>query len=173
MTRGRGCPAACKALLEEALCGGCIPLRRKPKIDSCARRIDGPVEVAPVSTLTNVGFVNPQEPLVGFNSRRHLLLSSGAYRCTQRHTLVWSAGRPRSVRSSSTSRYDSENRRYQRTAQRIVSGAKCRHLNSAGLGLVIGSSLSDLFPGVLQHIPLEWLIGAARRKLSKTKRAAQ
>jgi hypothetical protein len=73
--------------------------------------------------------------LVGFSSRRHLLLSSGAYRCTQRQIVVWSAGRPRSVTSSSTSRYEREYRKYQRTAQRMIAGSKCRHLKRAGRGL--------------------------------------
>ena len=40
--------------------------------------------------------------------------------------------------NSSTSRYESENRRYQRTAQTMTSGSKCRHLNSAGRGLIMG-----------------------------------
>ena len=39
-----------------------------------------------------------------------------------------STNRPRSARSSSTSRYDSEKRRYQPTARRITSGSNCRHL---------------------------------------------
>jgi len=39
--------------------------------------------------------------------------------------------------NSSTSRYESENRRYQRTAQTMISGSKCRHLNSAGRGLIV------------------------------------
>ena len=39
--------------------------------------------------------------------------------------------------NSSTSRYESENRRYQPTAQTIMSGSKCRHLNSAGNGLIM------------------------------------
>jgi hypothetical protein len=39
--------------------------------------------------------------------------------------------------NSSTSRYESENRRYQRTAQTMISGSKCRHLNSAGRGLIM------------------------------------
>src|SRR5580765_6557372 len=39
--------------------------------------------------------------------------------------------------NSSTSRYESENRRYQRTAQTMTSGSKCRHLNSAGRGLIM------------------------------------
>ena len=40
--------------------------------------------------------------------------------------------------NSSTSRYERENRRYQRTAQIMISGSKCRHLNSAGRGLIMG-----------------------------------
>ena len=39
--------------------------------------------------------------------------------------------------NSSTSRYESENRRYQRTLQTMISGSKCRHLNSAGRGLIM------------------------------------
>ena len=78
-----------------------------------------------------------QELLVGFSSRRHLLLSSGAYRCTQRQMVVWSAGRARSISNSSASRYESESRKYHRTAQTIISGSKCRHLNSAGRSLIM------------------------------------
>ena len=40
--------------------------------------------------------------------------------------------------NSSTSRYETENRRYQGTAQTMTSGSKCRHLNSAGRGLIMG-----------------------------------
>lgn len=65
---------------------------------------------------------DPHEPLAGFNSRRHLLFNSGAYRCTRREMLVWSAGTPRCVGYSSTSRYDNDNRRYQRTAHKTASG---------------------------------------------------
>jgi hypothetical protein len=47
--------------------------------------------------------------------------------------------------NSLTSRYERENRRYQRTAQTIISGSKCRHLNSAGRRLIMeyNGSLSD------------------------------
>ena len=45
---------------------------------------------------------------------------------------MWSASRPRSLSSSSTSRNESEYRRYQRTAHRISSGSVCRHLKIAG-----------------------------------------
>src|SRR4026208_1843403 len=67
--------------------------------------------------------------------------------------VVWSAGRPRSRSNSSTSRYESENRRYQRTAQTMISGSKCRHLNSAGRGLIMEytCSLSDSSTESLQH----------------------
>ena len=51
---------------------------------------------------------------------------------TQRQIVVWFASRPRSLSSSSTSRNESEYRRYQRTAQRISSGSVCRHLKIAG-----------------------------------------
>src|SRR5271157_1281356 len=36
---------------------------------------------------------------------------------------------PRSAKSSSTSRYESEKRKYQPTARRITSGSNWRHLN--------------------------------------------
>ena len=42
---------------------------------------------------------------------------------------LWSTKSPRSARSSSTSRYDSEKRKYQPTANRIISGSNWRHLN--------------------------------------------
>jgi hypothetical protein len=42
----------------------------------------------------------------------------------------------RSSKSSSTSRYEREKRRYQPTAMRMIWGSNCRHLNSAGRGLV-------------------------------------
>src|SRR6516165_6540187 len=59
--------------------------------------------------------------------------SSGPYRCTQRHTVVWSTSRQRSSSNSSTSRNESEYRRYQRTAHRMSWGSVCRHLKIAGL----------------------------------------
>src|SRR5882757_8120681 len=43
--------------------------------------------------------------------------------------VTWSTKSPRSARSSSTSRYDSEKRKYQPTANRIISGSNWRHLN--------------------------------------------
>jgi hypothetical protein len=58
--------------------------------------------------------------------------SSGAYLGTQRHTVTRSVSSPRSIRSSSTSRYDRENRKYQPTAIRMTAGSLCRHLKIAG-----------------------------------------
>ena len=43
--------------------------------------------------------------------------------------MTWSACRPRSASNSSTSRYESEKRKYQPTASRIISGSNWRHLN--------------------------------------------
>src|SRR5208282_750023 len=40
-----------------------------------------------------------------------------------------SACKPRSASNSSTSRYESEKRKYQPTARRITSGSNCRRLN--------------------------------------------
>jgi hypothetical protein len=55
-------------------------------------------------------------------------------------------GRPRSTTSSSTSRYESEYRKYQRTAQRMIDGSKCRDLKGAGRGLRTVTSLSRAWP---------------------------
>src|SRR5215469_14417282 len=93
-----------------------------------------------------------QEPLVGFSSRRHLWLSSGAYRWTQRQMVVWSTDRPRSLTSSWTSRYDREYRKYHRTAHTMITGSKCRHLNKAGRGLHAAPAYQKTSD--LQHIRL-------------------
>src|SRR6202790_535613 len=72
--------------------------------------------------------------------------------------VVWSACRPRSVSNSSTSRSESEYRRYQRTAQRISSGAVCRHLKIAGR-VAFFTVFSDYQPCLsnLQHIRfIDW-----------------
>ena len=55
--------------------------------------------------------------------------------------VVWPASRPRSRSSSSTSRNESADRRYQRTAHTISSGSVCRHVTIAGriAGLMISS----------------------------------
>src|SRR6266511_4832401 len=51
--------------------------------------------------------------------------------------LTWSTSMPRSARSSSTSRYDRPNRRYQRTASVITSGGN-RYPAKAELGAGLG-----------------------------------
>src|SRR6266403_4588133 len=43
--------------------------------------------------------------------------------------VTWSTESPRSARSSSTSRYESEKRKYHPTASRMTSGSNCRHSN--------------------------------------------
>src|SRR6266511_353531 len=59
--------------------------------------------------------------------------NSGANRWTHRYTVTWSTSTPRSARSSSTSRKDRPNRRYQRTARVMTSGGK-RYPAKADLG---------------------------------------
>src|SRR4029453_1409189 len=51
--------------------------------------------------------------------------------------VTWSTWTPRSVSSSSTSRYDNANRRYQRTASTITSGGKQKPAK-ADRGMVAG-----------------------------------
>ena len=58
---------------------------------------------------------------------------------------MWSASRPRSLRSSSTSRNESEYRSYSRTAQRIRPGPVCRHLKIAAR-IVFFMTSSDYQP---------------------------
>ena len=80
-----------------------------------------------------------------------------------RATILSTANDPNSVSllfeehfHSSTSRSDSEHRRYQRTAQRISSGAVCRHLKIAGR-VTFFTVFSDYQPPPpkLQHIPAQ------------------
>ena len=54
-------------------------------VDRGPAGIDGTIQVSPVATLANVSFVHPPVTVGGFQSWRHCLLSSGAYRCTHRH----------------------------------------------------------------------------------------
>src|SRR6266498_4509355 len=62
--------------------------------------------------------------------------------------LTWSTSMPRSARSSSTSRYDRPNRRYQRTASVITSGGN-RYPAKAELGAGRGRRRGrDLMVGV-------------------------
>src|SRR5260221_13233012 len=82
-------------------------------------------------------------------------LSAGEKRCTHLQTVTWSTKSPRSARSSSTSRYDSEKRKYQPTASRIISGSNCRHLKrpeTEGVSRSIEQAY-QITPAKLQHFP--------------------
>src|SRR5271157_5530629 len=59
----------------------------------------------------------------------HSGCDSASYEDHEVKIAAWSTKSPRSARSSSTSRYDSEKRKYQPTASRIISGSNWRHLN--------------------------------------------
>src|SRR5215468_7090622 len=65
--------------------------------------------------------------------------------------VVWSTDRPRSVTSSSTSRYEREYRKYHRTAHTMITGSKCRHLNRAGRGLHTAPAYQNLLASNLQY----------------------
>jgi len=129
-----------QGFLEELLGRDRVSLSGKPEVDCRAGGIDGTIQVPPARTLANVRFVDPPGAVGWFQFSPASLVQFGRERCTRRQIVVWSAGRPRSVSNSSTSRYESENRRYQRTAQTMISGSKCLHLNSAGHGLIMEST---------------------------------
>ena len=79
-----------------------------------------------------VGDIDTPGPVGWLEMTAQALLQFGAVALDPAQIGVWSAFRPRSPRSSSTSRNDSEYHRYQRTAQRINSGSVCRYLKIAG-----------------------------------------
>src|SRR6266481_4106170 len=67
--------------------------------------------------------------------------------------VTWSTESPRSARSSSTSRYESEKRKYQPTASRIISGSNWRHLNRPATegARTISAPTYQSTPAKLQH----------------------
>jgi hypothetical protein len=69
-------------------------------------------------------------------------------RCSHLYTVRWSTSTPRSISSSSTSRYDSPQRNYQRTATTITSGGK-RKPAKADRAAGAGRGRQDLMLGVL------------------------
>src|SRR5690348_12819687 len=105
---------------EQALGRRRIAQRRQQEVDSGAYGIDSPVKVTPTALHANIGLIDPPGFVGWLEMRAQPLFQCGTV-C-----------RPRSASNSSTSRSESEYRRYQRTAQRISSGAVCRHLKIAG-----------------------------------------
>src|SRR5271166_4676579 len=68
--------------------------------------------------------------------------------------MTWSTKSSRSARSSSTSRYDSEKRKYQPTASGIISGSNWRHLNrpaTEGARTISAQLAYQSTPAKLQH----------------------
>jgi len=80
------------------------------------------VQVPPPTSHLQVTLVN--EPAVARRvaARPGSVGERRANRCTHRYTVTWSTSTPRSASSSSTSRYDSPNRSYHRTATVTTSG---------------------------------------------------
>ena len=119
-------------LAEQAFGRSGIAQPREHEVDRGAGGIDGAVEVAPTALDTNVGLIDAPGPVGWLEMTAQPLLQFGTVALDPAQIVVWSAFRPRSLSSSSTSRNESEYRRYRRTAQRISSGSVCRHLKIAG-----------------------------------------
>src|SRR4051794_7491761 len=104
MTLGRGGPTVAKAFLQKALGGSSIPSSCQQEIDRGTGGIHSAVQVGPFALHANIGLIDAPGALGRFESSPAALIQFRRYRWTQRQMLVWSAVRPRSVRSSSTLR---------------------------------------------------------------------
>jgi hypothetical protein len=134
--------------LEELLGRSRVSLSGKPEVDRGAGGIDGTIQVPPVPTLANVRFVDPPGAVGWFQFPPASLVQFG---CVALHPAP-NGGVVSRETSFDEQRYESENRRYQRTAQTITSGSKCRHLKSAGRGLIMGYTAAYQTRSlVLQH----------------------
>src|SRR5271165_4751145 len=154
MTRGTGWFCRPNALALEALCCGRVLLGREEKVEGRAGRIHRTIQVAPLALDPDVGLVHPPTVSGRFESRAK---TSFQFRGVTLHpslqTVTWSTKSPRSARRSSTSRYDSEKRKYQPTASRMTSGSNCRHLNrpeTEGMSRSIEPAY-QITPPKLQH----------------------
>jgi len=90
--------------LEEALRGSRVTVGGEQKIDRSAGGIDGTVQVNPLALHPNVGLIHPPGAIGGLQFAATSFVQFGPVALTQRQMVVWSAGMPPSVRSSSTSR---------------------------------------------------------------------
>jgi hypothetical protein len=144
-----------QGFLEELPGRSRVSLSGKPEVDRGACGIDGTIQVPPTPTLANVGFVDPPRAVGWFQFPPTLLVK---FRCIALHPGPnrGVVGRePRSISNSSSSRCESENRRYQRTARTMISGSKGHHLNSAGRGLIVEctAAFQTRSLSFLQHSP--------------------
>jgi hypothetical protein len=84
--------------------------------------------------LADIRLIDPPRAIGGFQFSSASLVqfwSVALYPAPNGGVVGWQT---RSTSNSSTSRYESENRRDQRTAQTMISGWKWRHLNRVGRG---------------------------------------
>ncbi len=116
-----------QGFLKESLDSSRATLGGEPKVDCGAAGIDGTIEVPPLPTLANVGFVDPPGAVGRFQFAPPSFIQFG-------RVALHPAPHAGVVRRQTA--YERENRRYQRTAQTMISGSKCRHLNIAGRGPV-------------------------------------
>src|SRR5208282_4741774 len=129
---GLGVRWIAESLAEQAFGRRGIAQRRQQEVDGGTGGIDAPIEVTPTAFHSNIRLIDPP----GFVGRLEMTAQPrfqfGTVTLNPTPDRRVSASRPRSASNSSTSRSESEYRRYQRTAQRISSGAVCRHLKIAG-----------------------------------------
>ena len=119
-------------LAEQAFGRSGITQARQHEVDRGAGGIDGSVEVAPTALDTNVGLIDTPGSVGWLEMTAQPRLQFGTVALNPApdcRVVCLQAGSPS---RSSTSRNESEYRRYQRTAQRITSGSVCRHLKIAG-----------------------------------------
>jgi hypothetical protein len=93
-------------------------------VDDLPELADRAVDVAPLPDDPHIRLVHRPAISHGVATRSGGLGQQRRDRSTHRYTVTWSTSTPRSVSSSSMSRYDSPKRRYQRTAKTITSGGK-------------------------------------------------
>src|SRR5947199_2904648 len=120
-----------QSLAKQALGSIGIAERRQQEINRGACRIDRSIQVAPAALHPNVGLVDTPRPVGRFEMTSYALVE---FRAIPLHPAPYGrVARQRSSSNSSTSRNESEYRRYQRTAHRMSWGSVCRHLKIAGL----------------------------------------
>jgi len=93
-----------QGILEEALGGSRITPGGKQEIDRGTGRVDGPVQVGPLAFHPNVSLIDPPGTISGLQFPTATLVQFRRITLDPSQMVVWSAGMPRSVRSSSTLR---------------------------------------------------------------------
>ena len=158
-------------LAEQAFGRSGIAQPREHEVDRGAGGIDGSVEVAPATLDRNIGLIDTPELMGWLEMAAQPLLQFGTVALAERQIVVWSAFMPRSLSSSSTSRNESEYRRYPRTAQRISSGSVCRHLKIAGR--IVFFMIASVYKALLAKVATQPAKGLYVLEQSRASRPGQ